>query len=172
MKNKYKIWAWTPLIIMLYVIFNFSAAGGEQSSNLTLTLTHKIVNVFTDIKRFLYNSSQIATQENLLSDAMLHTTIRKLGHFTEYTLFGLAIAFPLYLQQISKWKLVICSISIGFLYACSDELHQLFVEGRSGQFTDVLIDSFGVIFGLIIFLVIVEIYNRRKDVVVVVRNQP
>ena len=32
---------------------------------------------------------------------------------------------------------------ICFLYACTDELHQLFIAGRSAEIKDVLIDSFG-----------------------------
>ena len=32
---------------------------------------------------------------------------------------------------------------ICFLYACTDEFHQLFIAGRSAEIKDVLIDSFG-----------------------------
>ena len=40
-------------------------------------------------------------------------------------------------------KLILYSMLICFLYACTDEFHQLFVYGRSAEIKDVLIDSFG-----------------------------
>ena len=59
------------------------------------------------------------------------------------------------LKQTNKF---IISIGIGFLYACSDEFHQLFVPGRTAKFTDVLIDTSGVIVGsILIFIVILSI---------------
>jgi VanZ family protein len=47
------------------------------------------------------------------------------------------------------------------LYAASDEFHQTFVSGRSGQPLDVLIDSFGAIIFLIICYMIASFANKR-----------
>ena len=44
---------------------------------------------------------------------------------------------------------------IGVLYAVSDEIHQCFVSGRSGELRDVLIDSAGVICGVVILRLLV-----------------
>ena len=38
-----------------------------------------------------------------------------------------------------------------FLYACTDEFHQLFVPGRSGNFRDVIIDTSGGVLSAILF---------------------
>ena len=43
----------------------------------------------------------------------------------------------------------------------TDEIHQLFVPGRSGEIRDVCIDSLGVITGIIIFLIILICMERR-----------
>jgi VanZ family protein len=43
------------------------------------------------------------------------------------------------------------AMAITFLYACSDEFHQLFVPGRAGRFTDVLIDC--TVAGLITIII-------------------
>ena len=40
----------------------------------------------------------------------------------------------------------IWSVVITFVYACSDEIHQLFVADRAGRGTDVLIDMCGQLF--------------------------
>ena len=56
--------------------------------------------------------------------------------------------------KLSDAKLFLLALCSSFLYACTDELHQLFVSGRSGQFTDVLIDTLGALFGCLLLLMI------------------
>ena len=51
-----------------------------------------------------------------------------------------------------NWKKILISIGLAFLYACSDEIHQLFVNGRSGEFTDVLLDTCGAGFGILVVI--------------------
>ena len=55
---------------------------------------------------------------------------------------------------------IILSLVIGIVYASSDEIHQRFVSGRSGQITDVMIDSFGVLFGILIVMLVMECTRR------------
>ena len=47
-----------------------------------------------------------------------------------------------------------------FLYACSDEIHQLFVPGRSGMFTDVLIDTGGAVTGMLVSMLLMFIIGK------------
>ena len=42
---------------------------------------------------------------------------------------------------------------LGTLYAASDEWHQLYVTGRAGRMSDVLIDSLGIFIGWMVFQV-------------------
>lgn len=49
------------------------------------------------------------------------------------------------------------SFSIIFIYACIDEIHQLFIPRRTGQIKDILIDSIGDIIGLIFINLILSI---------------
>lgn len=67
--------------------------------------------------------------------------LRKLGHVTGYTV----------LTSLWWWALVgrirrplPTAAAIAFLYACTDEFHQTFVDGRSGTPRDVAIDSIGI----------------------------
>ena len=55
------------------------------------------------------------------------------------------------------------SACIGIIYAITDEIHQLFIVGRSGSIIDVLIDSIGIFTGISIFLFInkIVIYIRN-----------
>ena len=50
---------------------------------------------------------------------------------------------------------------VTFLYACTDEIHQLFVPGRAGKFTDVLIDTTGGII-MLLFIALVTRVARKK----------
>ncbi len=54
-------------------------------------------------------------------------------------------------------KALIVSLAIVFLYSCSDELHQYFIPGRTARVRDVIIDTCGGIFALLI------LYLRRKS---------
>jgi VanZ family protein len=43
------------------------------------------------------------------------------------------------------------SFILCFLYACSDEIHQLYVPGRSGNIKDVFVDSIGISLVLVVY---------------------
>ena len=57
---------------------------------------------------------------------------------------------------------MLLSIIIGIEYAFFDELHQLFVAGRAGKFTDVLIDSIGVAIGVCIMMLFYKLKNKKE----------
>ena len=52
--------------------------------------------------------------------------------------------------------------AIAAAYAATDEFHQLFVPGRSGQLSDVILDSAGALAGVAAFTVLCWLINRRK----------
>ena len=55
------------------------------------------------------------------------------------------------------------ALAVSVVYATTDEIHQLFVPGRSGEVRDVLIDSLGALIGiLIISLIRSAIIRPRK----------
>lgn len=58
-----------------------------------------------------------------------------------------------------EFKRILISTIIGFLYACSDEIHQLFSPGRSGKLIDVSIDTMGVLNGVLLVLLICKLYE-------------
>ena len=156
MKNKLKLLYWLPAVVMMILIFQFSTANGEQSSGLSLGITQNIINTVTSLANI-----DLTPGEKLSILESIHKPIRKLGHLTEYTLLAITVAFPLYaLHQKRRWNLLFWCDGICILYACSDEFHQLFVPERSGQITDVLIDSIGITFGLLIFYLLHKACNK------------
>lgn len=73
--------------------------------------------------------------------------VRKSAHMLSY--FILAALLFMYMYEVGKsiGKVVLIVIVLTFLYACTDEFHQLFIPGRSGEFRDVMIDTIGGIIG-------------------------
>jgi VanZ family protein len=74
--------------------------------------------------------------------------VRKAGHVTEYTIFGLlllrALSGSRWLAQIAEWIPYPLAILLGSLYAASDEFHQRFVPTRNGNLHDVMLDAAAV----------------------------
>jgi VanZ family protein len=75
----------------------------------------------------------------------LNVPIRKAAHITEYAVLFLLSQWATYgttsSTNLRAWFPALLSVA----YACSDEFHQSFVPGRSAQFSDVLVDSTGVL---------------------------
>lgn len=75
--------------------------------------------------------------------------VRKVAHLMEYLVFYLLLFNALREDFNSKKALFLSLIGV-FLYACTDEFHQLFIPGRTGRIRDVIIDTFGGSIGLAI----------------------
>lgn len=84
--------------------------------------------------------------------------VRKLAHFCEF--LGLSLLANAALYFTCGRKKAFWGTAISSAYAVTDEVHQIFVDGRSCQFTDWLIDTAGAITGLIIFLIIQIIIGK------------
>ena len=150
MKTK-KIITFILIVLWMILIFYLSNQVSTESSKLSGGLTHKILEVL-----HMLDGKTIEQQE------VIETIIRKLAHFFLYTLGGILILLYINLYKITDNNKVIISWIIGTAYAITDEIHQLFVPGRSGEIRDVFIDSLGVIIGIIIIRLILKMIKRGK----------
>lgn len=136
------------VVIWMCTVFWFSSQVGDDSKAQSGNTIRKIITFF----------NKNITKENLeIIVETLQPFVRKLAHFSIYTLGGMLIYNLINKYNLNKKEKIIYTIIIGALYATSDEIHQLFVPYRSGQVTDVLIDTFGVITGVILFIIIAKI---------------
>lgn len=138
------------IIAWMTLVFYLSNQISDESSKLSGGITQAILNFFN-----------ILEGKTLEQQLAIETIIRKLAHFSIYALGGILILLHVNLYKIKTNKKVIISWLIGTVYAMTDEIHQLFVPGRSGEIRDVCIDSLGVITGIIIFLIILICMERR-----------
>lgn len=154
--KKFRFLLFVPALLFMCMIFSFSGETGEESSSLSLTVTTTVVD---SINNVVYDKTMSNDSYQNLIDT-LHTPVRKLAHMSEYAILYLLIFFPLmtYNIRFSIYHLI-CPVVICFLYACTDEFHQTFIDERCGQFSDVLIDMSGTLISVIItFLVL----NAKK----------
>lgn len=131
------------VLILMFIIFNLSSDTGSKSSGKSDGLIVRTVEVILNRK--------LTNKEKELYINKYVVYVRKLAHFTLYFLLGLLYISFLKEFNLSYEKLFIYTIIFVFLYACSDEVHQLFIPGRSGEILDVLIDTLGGAFASFIY---------------------
>ena len=143
------------LLATFYIIFGFSSQNGEQSGRISEKITEAILE-----KSNKYNNLGEEEKEIILHK--VEFVIRKMAHFSIYTVVGLLLMALLSTYNIkNKWGFVV-TIIIGVLYAMSDEFHQSFSPGRTPKITDVCIDTLGVILGAVLVILIKIIYKKMK----------
>lgn len=151
MKNKLVIiFSWLLVAVTMLIIFNFSAQPGKQSSEVSEGVVVQILGVVMD-------------KEDITPPVIqkFQLPIRKLAHFGVYMLLGFCMisAFEKTFK-IKMWINSVLSVFACALYAVSDEIHQNFSESRGPSVTDVLIDTSGSLVGILLFLLILYIYNK------------
>lgn len=151
MMKKYLIRILT--LLWMIVIFSFSAKTADASTKDSLFVGRKIGHFIMEDFEEWEVKQQTAFAEKI------EYPVRKGAHMTEYAILGVLLLCSWDLNRHSLKKASWYSWLLGVLYAASDEFHQLFVEGRSGQLTDVAIDSIGVMFGV---LLTAAIYRKRR----------
>ena len=96
---------------------------------------------------------------------LLTFLVRKGAHIFAYFVLGILTFNALWWVDLSKFKFnrpATLSIIVCALYAASDEFHQLFIIGRSGELRDIIIDSCAAMVGVFIISIFVRILQKSK----------
>lgn len=135
-RNLSLIFAWVFFILTSLLIIQFSLDNGSTSFSKSWH--------FVQLFRFL---------QRWIPLPVLHSIIRKLGHFIEYCLFGIS-TFNLSSFYLSSYKnRFLVSLLVGLFVSCGDETIQRFIATeRSGQILDILLDLLGVFIGIVLLL--------------------
>ena len=139
------------LMGIFYIIFGFSNQEGKESASISRQITESITKNIQSIQEL-----EPSKKEEVLS--RIEHYIRKLAHFSLYTVVGILSMSLMSTYNLKQSKRIITSLGIGIIYAISDEIHQSFIPDRSAQIGDVLIDTAGVITGIIIVILIIKVY--------------
>lgn len=144
---------WRDLVLLfvwLAVIFSWSTGAGSA--------THTNSWVDTLLSRsFPSWYAHLTWPEH---DA-IHYYLRKAAHVTEYAILGV-LAVRTLRHGPWKWRTILVGAWIvASLYAATDEIHQMFVAGRTPKVTDVLLDSAGAAFGIALTALWVRRHSRH-----------
>lgn len=135
------IFAWIFFILSLALIIQFSLDSGSIS----FSKSWHFVQLFKFLQRWI-------------PLPVLHSILRKLGHFIEFFLFGISTFHLISFYLSSHKKRFFISLSAGLFVSLGDETVQRFIAAeRSGQILDVLLDLLGVFIGISFLLLL----NRR-----------
>lgn len=156
MNKKYiKIIFGILVFIWMAIVFYFSNQPADTSTNTSGNTIRAIINIFPNIRNL-----EETEKEEIVSN--LQPIVRKLAHFSIYTLGGILIYNFINTYDIKNKRKIIYSFVIGGVYAITDEFHQLFIQGRSCEIRDICIDSSGVLLGILIMISIIKNTMKNK----------
>lgn len=141
-KEQIKILKIILIIVWMITIFIFSSQKGTESGETSRKFTVAIIQIIT--------GESLALDDPLVEGVQLF--VRKFAHFSIYAVGGFLIMNYEYTTDKTMKRKMLYSIALGGGYAITDELHQFFVSGRSGNIFDVGIDTAGVITGVLVYI--------------------
>lgn len=155
-KKKLRILLTLLIVIWMGVIFCFSNQTGPKSSSSSQSVIYLIGHI-----------SKTVTGHNIVNTlsteafSFLEFIIRKCAHMFVYFILSILTMLLMFTYETCPLRnKCFISLLVSFLYACSDELHQFFVGGRSASFRDVLIDSTGACIGILLTLIIYTLIKK------------
>lgn len=143
MKFRRYIFIFLSILVLLFIFLN-SAQVSETSTDFSRGVTRWILSHFVSG----FDELDAAGQQRIVEQ--FNNIVRKAAHFSEYALLGFVVTL-LFCQyprfEESRGRLILLAVVCCMVYAVTDEVHQLFVEGRTGRVLDVLIDTAGSAIG-------------------------
>ena len=150
MKNKQIIYI-ILTIIWMSIIFILSNKSSVASSHSSQGLTYDIVSIYEKIFNKNIDKDYIVTK--------IENPIRKTAHYFLYFVLGFLVYKSISYSSLKNKCL--CASLICLIYSISDEIHQIFIPGRSGEVRDVLIDFSGSI-TIILIIFIINGMKKKK----------
>lgn len=137
-------------MIIIFLLSNQKAQDSKQLSNSFIAKT--IINIYEMKHGEISEEKKIEIKENY------SFIVRKTAHFTIYLILGLLVSIVLIGKNLNIKQIIIYGVLICMVYAITDEIHQIFVSGRSGEIRDVIVDTCGSTIGILLNTII----NRKR----------
>ena len=144
------------LIGTFSIIFGFSNQDSKTSGGISQKVTEFIIKFIPSIQQKEENQ-----REEVID--IIESVIRKIAHFSIYTLVGFLLMSLMSTYKMKEIDQIGTSLIIGVIYASTDEIHQAFIPGRGPQITDVMLDSLGVLTGIFIAILLLEIFRKINN---------
>ena len=169
LSKKYLIWtiifSVVAIAINAYIIVHscLDAVQSTEASSGVIEVTEEVINTV---------APGTITSDN--HDSFVSFIRKAFGHFGLFLISGFFTSLALFLiinpfNDKKYYRIILVALSSGLLLALLTETIQLYVPGRSGELTDVLIDFGGYLLGfsvifLILFLIIRHINKQINNV--------
>lgn len=153
---KYRIIFILISIFWMLLIFSMSAQNGEESGG----LSEKVCRVICKVVIKDYDDLPEYVQQEYI--VKIHYPVRKLAHMTEFGILGLLYSAILFTYNFVKGKNYVIAVLLTFIYAITDECHQLFVGGRGASIVDVAIDTLGALIMVGVLHLIIRLVIKNK----------
>ncbi|SDI35525.1 VanZ like family protein [Planococcus glaciei] len=147
-----KMLSWAAVLLWMALIFSLSHQPASESGEMSSGITEMVMETV----------EQILPVAETDFDQFEHI-VRKNAHFFIYLILGILVIHASRGSGSHSFKRIGLAVGICILYALSDEFHQLFIDGRSGEFRDVLIDSSGASLGIILYWFAGKMLRRNKQ---------
>ncbi len=146
---------WAAVFLWMVFIFYLSAQTAKDSSELSGILIRKLA----EFLRSDFHSLAPAKQVQFIAD--LQHVARKAAHALLYMVLGI-LCMTAFSFKHQRWYLAIIPAALVCAgYAATDEVHQLFVPGRSGELGDVAIDFCGSLAGIFLVVLVNSVVRGR-----------
>lgn|SRR5699024_1155791 len=142
---------WLMVVLVMGLIFYLSSEPADVSREGSIVITDKVL-------EFL----QGALPDTYVDGESMNHFIRKSAHFLIYMVLGIFTYLACSQHRKNVSFNVIMTMVICVLYAISDEVHQLFVPGRSGEVGDVFIDGLGALLGVFFVLIMTWVVRKTR----------
>ncbi len=155
-KTSLKVWIYRVLVILwMTIIFLHSSMNATESSQ----ESGVVVTFITE--HFIPGYEEMdAGQQAKITDTVT-LIVRKGAHMAEYAILGFLLVGALEIRHLFILWLVAWMLAIA--YAGTDEFHQTFVPGRSGELRDVYVDGAGALIGVSVKIWIEKMRLRKAD---------
>lgn len=144
------------LIACMVFVFCMSSQNADESSGTSGRVIRLVLKlVYSDFE-------ELSAHERLEMIESFQFIVRKGAHFSIYAVMGFLsfISVGTYIAIPFKFRLLMSSL-ICLLYSISDEIHQTFIPGRSGELRDVCIDFCGSLLAITIMCLVVK-YSKKQ----------
>ncbi len=156
-----RIICWLVTVSIMLIIFFYSAKTATQSSAQSDPIAQVVYSIVVP------DDTEITVEQKADIMQSIQLFVRKMAHFLVFAALGFSFYASLTTHFLGTTKKFVLSQIFSSAYAASDEFHQLFVQGRAGRVSDILLDSAGALFGILLcfaMVCVIKLIRKGKEI--------
>lgn len=133
------------------LIYGFSSQTASESGSLSALIAEPVARAIMKLR-------DLPKEEYDALYMQVDSMIRVLAHFSEYAVLGILMTL---VCRLLHWRGLWIPWLICTVFAATDEWHQYYTPGRASEPMDVLVDSAGVVCGIILLCLIRRVWRSK-----------